>query len=220
MHLNFHTHILSNHDEVIDFYSIDLKKGPAEFLKGKYQCLGIHPWDLTEEYLEKLSSFEYIMLEADVLCLGEMGIDRTSKDISIELQKKVFLFQLNVAAKRGDSFVIIHCVKAYNEIIECYKKSKFKGKLVFHDYNGDENTTKDLIKRGCYFSYGNMLFFPNSKGYRSLNSIPIERLFLETDDHRRFSIFDAYEKLASIKKLEEGELITQILANFDRLKST
>lgn len=219
MYLNFHTHNVSNDDEVVDFYSIDLKKGPAEFSKGKYQCLGIHPWDLREEYLEKLDSFELVFIESDVLCLGEMGLDRTLKNVDIDLQKKVFIFQLNIAAKRKDKFVIVHCVKAYSEILECLKKSSFKGKLVFHDYNGDENVTKEFIKKGFYFSYGNMLFFPDSKGYKSLNFIPAEKLFLETDDHKRFSIKDAYKELCKIKKIHESDLITMVNDNFEALQS-
>jgi TatD DNase family protein len=219
MYLNFHTHNLSEDEDVTDFYNIDLKKGPAEFKKGKYQCLGIHPWDLTEKYLEKLDSFEFILEESNVICLGEMGLDRSIKDVDIDLQKKIFISQLNVAAKRRDRFVIIHCVKAYSEILECLKKSSFKGKLVFHDYNGDEQTTKDLVKRGYYFSYGNMLFFPKSKGYNSLEFIPIGNLFLETDDHKRFTIKDAYKELCKIKKIHETDLIATVQDNFKNLIS-
>ena len=219
MYLNFHTHNISEDKDVTNFYSIDLKKGPEEFQKGDYQCLGIHPWDLTPEYLEKLDSFEYLLLESEVTCLGEMGIDRSIKNVDIELQKKLLIFQLNVAAKRKDKFVIIHCVKAYSDILECLNKSTYKGKLVFHDYNGDEKTTKDLINRGYYFSYGNMLFFPKSKGFNSLRTIPIERVFLETDDHMRFTIQDAYLELCKVKRIDVVDLITIVNQNFIKLNS-
>jgi TatD DNase family protein len=219
MYLNFHTHFESEDDDVIDFYNIDLKKGPSDFNKGKYQCLGIHPWDLTEAFLEKLDAFEFIFMQADVLCMGEMGLDRVKNKEHFDIQKKVFSFQLEVAAKRNDPFIVLHCVKAYNDVFECINNSNYKGKVVFHDYNGDAQTTQDLVKKGCYFSYGNMLLFPNSKGFKSLLHIPIERIFLETDEHKHFDIKDAYEKMAEQKGLSVSDLCDQVMKNFEELKS-
>ncbi|OUR99781.1 hypothetical protein A9Q84_01775 [Halobacteriovorax marinus] len=217
MYLNFHTHKVTE-DAGIEFYNIDLRKGPIEFTKGQFRCIGLHPWWLTPEYLDRLDSFEEIMLEADVLCIGEIGLDR-SCDVDFELQLKMLIFQLNIAKKRNDPFVVIHCVKAYSDIIQCVKKSGFDGRLVFHNYNGDTQTTKDLISRGCYFSYGNMLYKESSKGFKSLKDIPIERLFLETDDQDKYSIKDAYEKLSSIKRVSSLDLQRIILTNFGNIKT-
>jgi TatD DNase family protein len=216
MYLNFHTHQVTE-DNTIELYNIDLRKGPLEFEKGDYQCIGLHPWWLTPEYLEKLETFKEVMTGAEVLCIGEIGLDRAC-NVDFDLQLKVFRYLLKVAKQRNDAFVIIHCVKAYSEVIQCTKESGFTGRLVFHDYNGDSNTTKDLIKKGCYFSYGNMLYKESSKGFKSLNSIPLERIFIETDDQKKFSIKEAYERVSVIKRVTVKDLKKIILSNFKNIK--
>lgn len=216
MYLNFHTHQVTE-DNTIEFYNIDLRKGPSEFHKGDFQCLGLHPWWLTPEYLEKLPSFKEVMTGAEVLCIGEIGLDRVC-EVDFELQLKVFKFLLKVAKERKDTFVVIHCVKAYSDVIQCVKETGFQGRLVFHDYNGDSKITKELIKKGCYFSYGNMLYKESSRGYKSLKSIPLERIFIETDDQRKFSIKDAYERVSAIKRVSVRDLQKIILSNFENIK--
>ena len=219
MYLNFHTHFESNSEDVTDFYNIDLKKGPAEFNKGCFRCLGIHPWDVKPEIIDRLDSFAFVLEQADVLCLGEIGLDRVTRKSDFNIQKEVFLFQLDIAAKRGDPFIVLHCVKAYNDILECVAKSKYRGKLVFHDYNGNQIVTKDLVSKGHYFSYGNMLFFPSSKGHKALKDIPIEKLFIETDEHKHFTIEQAYEKVSELKNIDLPELSSRIFSNFKELQS-
>lgn len=222
MILNFHTHHLVNDDNIVEVYNVDLKnslKDPEEFNLGNYRCAGIHPW-----WIESFSDFseseiKKILSHSGILCLGEIGLDRSFSDIDFSVQERFFMMQLEVAIARKDSFVVIHCVKAYQEILNCVKKTNFKGSLVFHDYNGPEEITKTLVSRGDYFSYGGMLFRDNSKGLKSLKHIPIERLFFETDDTVERSILDVYEKGAEILELSIENLITQCFQNFKRITS-
>ncbi len=218
MYLNFHTHILKNDPEVINFYNVDIRKGAVEFTKGDFRCAGIHPWWIERKHLENRDYFKKFFLESDFLCMGEMGLDRSFKSTSFETQEEVFKFQLEIASLREDSFIIIHCVKAYQEILNCVRDSGFKGHLVFHDYNGSEEMTQKLVERGDYFSYGSMLFRENSKAMKSLSLIPNNRLFIETDDQQEFSIFDAYKRASTLLSMDLKDLADQCMKNFLRIK--
>ncbi len=218
MILNFHTHSPEKEDGIMNFYNADLRKGSGELLMGDFRCGGIHPWWI--DYFDPLDKdkIAQILLNENILCIGEIGLDRSFREIDFSRQVDFFEFQLEVAIRREDKFIIIHCVRAYQEILNSVKKVGYKGKLVFHDYNGNDEMTQKLVDLGHYFSYGNMLFKKESKAMSSLKYIPLKRLFIETDDQFEFSIQDAYSEASSFLEVETLSLIEQCMKNFVMLR--
>ncbi|WP_372652202.1 TatD family hydrolase [Halobacteriovorax sp.] len=219
MILNFHTHSPRKEDGVISFYNADIRNGEKEFTLGDYRCAGIHPWwidDFDEESRDKILK---TFLSESITCIGEIGLDRSFKSVEFSKQVEFFEFQLKIAIDRKDKFIIIHCVRAYQEILNSVKKVGYKGVLVFHDYNGNEEMTEKLLGRGDYFSYGNMLFQKESKAMNSLSHIPLNRLFIETDDQSRFSIDEAYREASIFLGIKMDNLSQQSMKNFIYLKN-
>lgn len=181
-----------------------------------YFSVGLHPWfDLNTEDLQKLETH---LKDPRCLAIGETGLDRVKKE-NFELQMEYFKAHLELAIKYKKP-VVLHCVRAYQDILDVLLKLKFSLPIIFHDYNAGVEITARLLKEENYFfSFGDKLFKGNSKAMKSLPLIPKERLLLETDDSNR-SIAAIGEKMAQAKNSSTEEISgtcfknTQTILNF------
>jgi len=82
--------------------AVDNCKGPLS--------IGTHPWHLDPNNIEaQLALVEKFSVSESVIAIGEIGLDRKTT-APLDLQKEVFIKQLNIAG-RVNKPVIIHCVK-------------------------------------------------------------------------------------------------------------
>lgn len=178
----------------------------------KYCSVGLHPWHVNSENLKSdLKQIEESAIQKNVLAIGETGLDK-KVDIDIEIQRQAFLHQIEIA-KSVEKPIIIHCVKAYDELLSIRKNSNHKQPWIFHWFNAAPQTAFDLIGKGCYLSFGIMLFKEESKAYQSFWKIPLKNVFLETDDVD-ITITEVYEKAAQLKNISLETLQKQIESNF------
>ena len=125
-----------------------------EFYFEKYFSIGIHPWDA---YLQtSLSEFEKNIQHPNCLAIGECGFDKII-NIDLELQKVVFIYQLDLAVKFQKP-VIIHCVKAYDELTEICATYHSKTALIIHGFNKSLQLAKQMIDKGFYISLNYSVF--------------------------------------------------------------
>lgn len=214
--IDIHSHLI-NSGGSLTVQSLDPRKinDMDDFESKSFFTFGLHPW-----WIKDINKDDYINLREKMivhekfLALGEIGLDFAS-EISRDLQEDVFFEHLEFAKKNNIQAIIIHCVRAFNEIIKIVKKVNYQGKLIFHDYNGNIEISKRLLQMPSYFSFGKKLFDPRSNGFRSLSSLPMERIFLETDEGREFNIIQAYEKISDLLKIEKNTIIEQINKNFN-----
>jgi TatD DNase family protein len=140
-----------------------------------------------------------------LVAVGEIGIDRSIM-IPIEIQTKVFEIQL-IIAQTYNLPVIIHSVKAYSDIIHCITKCKITIPIIIHGYYGNNEITSKLLTNGFFFSFGKQLMLKNKNALSALKSIPLERMFFETDDEhyviQSIYQFAAKELNLSVKHLKE-----------------
>lgn len=171
--------------------------------------VGLHPW-----YLHKMSTDECadylveVVALKNVLAIGEVGIDRAI-ETSIVMQQRYFDVQLTVA-KALQKPIIIHAVRSYSDIIPYLKKSRVP--FIFHQFNGNVQQAKELLKYDCRLSFGQSLFTP--KGAEVLSTLPANTFLLETDTAAHLHIADVYNKAAEIRKIEVPELKEQLFYTF------
>jgi len=208
--IDIHSHIkLSiNGKKIFNVLSIhDFPKG-----KGLFYSVGMHPW-----YLQPLlwnndfNEFEEVIAQENVIAIGECGLDWVSS-AKQDMQKVVFSKHLHWAEK-FDKPLIIHCVKAYNEIIAMCKKANIKQACIIHGYNNNLKIAEQLIKSGFYISYGAGLLASNSNAMHAIKITPIDKIFLETDDSDE-NIQTIYEKAADLLNINVEDLKNQIQDNF------
>ena len=181
-----------------------------------YYSLGLHPWHISEIAidfdLEEILN-HYIETDTSLVAIGEIGLDRAIA-VPFELQTTIFEKQLLLAQSHRLP-VIIHCVRAYSELIRCKKKWGITVPLIIHGYCGNEIITKELLKHGFYFSFGKALFQKHKNALEAVTMIPLDRLFLETDNSD-FSIEELYQCLSEQLGISLQILKERLFENFQK----
>ena len=205
--IDLHTH--RAHDagniQILNVLAQDLPPKVPDYLFS----VGLHPWHIGKVNPEKC--FRAIACAAEqknMLAVGECGLDRLI-DADFALQEWCFKQQIHIAESHRKP-LIIHCVRAYSDLMRLKKEAKSGLPWIIHGYRGNLETTLSLIRHKFYFSVGEQLLKDESK-MAALRAIPIERLFLETDESE-LPIAEIYSLAAQILKVDENELV-QILAN-------
>ncbi len=179
-----------------------------------YCSIGLHPWHVEEDTWEtQVSMVKSAARNKKVLAVGETGLDKKT-DRPFETQQLAFFAQLDIAESEKKP-LIIHCVRSYSEMLALRKKTDQSIPWVFHWFNADIEIAKELIRKNCYLSFGHMLFNEQSKAFRIFNTIPLDRVFFETDD-AGFGIREIYTRAAGLRNMTVSGLKSQILDNFSR----
>ncbi|WP_164490145.1 TatD family hydrolase [Runella sp. SP2] len=187
------------------------------FDPGRWVSVGIHPWYIDVETWEtQLVELERWATQPEVKMIGECGLDRLIP-LSLEIQLKVFEAQVQVA-ERVQKPVVIHCVRAFNELLQWHKRRRTQVPLIIHGFNNQPQIAQQLLQKGFYFSLGGALLRPDSNASTLVREIPLERLFLENDD-RPIPIEEVYQAAATHLQCSTGYLQSQIWTNFVALFS-
>ncbi len=212
-YINIHTHSpMPNRNISVRSY----QPGELEELdvsENTHRSAGIHPW-----YIENVDkSFNQLIeaLEEDsLLLIGECGLDHVW-GASQDLQESVFRKHIELSEKY-EKPLLIHCVKAYNEVIAIFKEMQPKQTWIIHGFSGSQQLMEQLLDLGFYLSFGKAITNVKSKAYEVFKDVPLDRIFLETDDSP-LNIRKIYEKAAEIKQIDVTELETCLVENFNKL---
>ncbi len=187
--------------------------------------IGIHPWYISPNstltsITEKL---EAAILEYQPDFIGETGLDKLKPEF--DLQQEIFYIHLQLAQKYNLPLVI-HCVRAYNELLAILSKFTTLRGMV-HAYNANSETAKQLAKKDMLLGIGSIILNENSQLSKSIEKIPLEQLLIESDapympyGAKEFSSSEdciLYAKqLAKNKKINLTEIISKVNQNFTTL---
>lgn len=140
--------------------------------------VGIHPSDVAEMGEDDLVEIE--KFAKDAVAIGEIGLDYYWTTETKELQKEVFIKQLEMARRLGKP-VVIHNRESDQDIIEILSDYTDL-KVQIHCFSSDEKTLKTFIDWGFYISIGGVVTYGNGLNEKQAAAlVPIERLMLETD---------------------------------------
>lgn len=210
-YINIHTHHAPAGHGVFVFNN-RFAHDPAYYTDSLFS-IGVHPWDAGRADVSSLRGLEAWLAHPNCFAVGECGLDKLhGPDLSV--QKKVFVMQLELAAQYALP-VIIHCVKAFDELMELAGAYAEKVPLVIHGFHKSAQLAAQLTGKGFYLSLNPALF--GRKGFDS-SLIPLERLFLETDMREDLSIREVYQAAAAWLNVEEEVLKERINGNFEALK--
>lgn len=143
-----------------------------------YAQVGIHPEDVDK--MGKGDLAEIGILAKDAVAIGEIGLDYYWTTETKELQKEVFIKQLEMA-RRLKKPVVIHNREATEDIIDILKDFTDL-KVQIHCFSTDEKSLKTFMDFGFYISIGGVVTYGNGLNEKQAAAlVPIERLMLETD---------------------------------------
>lgn len=184
----------------------------SEIKPKQYYSIGLHPWHVnTQSFDSDLEKVREAAKDPAIIAIGEAGLDKSIK-VPYSIQEQAFAAQIEIAIAFNKP-LIIHCVRAYNEIFSIRIGSKHRKPWVIHWFNASLQMGEQLISKDFYLSFGHMLFNKNSKAYGAFTNLPEDRIFLETDD-AGYTIDEVYQQAAQLRGMNISKLEKQIETNF------
>lgn len=195
-----------------------------------YTTVGISPNDINDNYVNEIEQIENLVKQGNkkILAIGEIGLDY-HYDTDKELQKKVFIKQIEIANKYKLP-IVIHTRDAVMDTLKIIKENIVKKKGIFHCCPHNRELVKEALKMDYYISFGGTVTFKNSKNAEEIvKMVPLDRFVTETDcpylapepvrgtrnDSRNLKYI--VKKLAEFKGLSEDEIAKSAYENAKRV---
>lgn len=145
-----------------------------------YAAVGIHPHDAKDFNNDVFQYINRWSRKQKVVAIGEIGLDYHYNHSPKNIQKEVFIKQLEYA-KYIDFPVIIHSREAKMDTLKILKDLGVK-KGVMHCFSGDMDMAKKVIDMGLMISIAGPVTYKNARNLQLVAKyIPDEHLLLETD---------------------------------------
>ncbi len=211
MYINIHSHYPAVKNEwVLQSISNNFeRRGLPKYFSG-----GLHPWYLEKEFISEYNKLQSLVHSPHLLAIGECGLDKVcSTDFHLQvsaLERQVLL------ANEFQKPLIIHCVKAYEEVVNILHKCDNQVPVVFHGFNKSKELALQLTGKGFYLSFGVSLQKSIVSLY--LSGLPLSNICFETDDSD-VSIESIYALASENLKISLDELISQVQKNVETILS-
>lgn len=214
MFLDIHTHKTKKGQGVLSIQSLSLNENTFLAMpKMKPISIGIHPWYGKLEELDKNMKYLNVLArQENVKLIGECGLDKL-KGETMESQLQMLEAQISLAEELQKP-IILHCVKAFDELIALKKRLQPKVPMIIHGINKKQEMVQQLANQGFYLSFGDAVLKSREVAL-ALEKIEVP-FFLETDE-ADIEIKEIYNKVAEIKKITLDELKDVIFANWKKI---
>ena len=191
-----------------------------------YTTIGISPNDV--EDLAKVDSLEELLKEKKIVAIGEIGLDYHWNKENKDIQKELFIKQIELANKYNLP-IVIHTRDAAIDTIDILKNHPCNKKGVFHCCPLNQELIKEGLKLGFYISFSGNITFKNAKSDACIELVPLDRILIETDspylapeplrgtrnDSRNVKL--VAQKIASVRNLSLEEVAKITYDNANRI---
>ncbi|MCG9971633.1 TatD family hydrolase [Christiangramia crocea] len=151
------------------------------FPENIFLMMGLHPTHVKENYEEELNHVEAEFQKREFYAVGEIGIDLYWDKSTLDIQKKAFKRQIQLA-KKYDLPIAIHCREAFDEIFEVLESEKDEKLFgIFHCFTGTHEQAEKALSYNMKLGIGGVVTFKNGGIDKFLGQIPINNIVLETD---------------------------------------
>ena len=167
----------------VDPENLDKAREIALNCEEVYYTQGIHPHDsknATELEFQKIAERSS---EKKMVAVGEIGLDYHYNNSPVDVQRKVFERQLQIACD-NDLPVVIHTREADQDTIDILKNftSSLKRKGVVHSFTSSKELAEWVIGQGFWLGFNGIITFKKAENVQEVVKItPVEKILLETD---------------------------------------
>lgn len=206
-YIDIHTHQQHRDDDILSICNLH---HDFERVAQLTACsIGVHPWHIHDDGQDQIKTLSAWGKHEAVLAIGECGLDKICKT-DFDTQKTVFMQHIQLA-NAVQKPLIIHCVRAYDEVIALLRHAHVP--VIFHGFQKSPELAQTLLHHGFYLSFGAALTENKKNAIESVARIPADRLFLETDDGST-NIRTIYQHAADLRNITSHILGDQIRHNF------
>ncbi|MGR5118592.1 TatD family hydrolase [Vibrio astriarenae] len=145
-------------------------------------ALGCHPYFLNQNSTKQVDNLiaYYHQTSVRPIAIGECGLDAL---VSTEMgfQQQILQQHIQVANELGLP-VLLHCCKAYNDLLRILKQFPIHNGGVLHGFSGSYQQAMQLLEKGILIGVGGVITYPRANKTRnSIRQLPLEGILLETD---------------------------------------
>jgi TatD DNase family protein len=195
-----------------------------------YATLGVHPHDarhFTEPHADQIRK---LAQHPRVVGIGEIGLDYHYDNSPREIQKLVFIRQMELA-REARLPIVIHCRDAWSdlsEIIQAHWKSSGLGGIL-HCFSGSRQDAAKFLDWGFRVSFAGNVTYKGAENLReAAREIPLDNLLTETDcpylapvpyrgkRNEPAFVLEVARTLAALRNLRAEELGEIVVRNFER----
>jgi len=211
-YIDIHTHQDLSAAGVIAVRNYDFDMMP----KG-LASIGVHPWqsvtiNTDADFISRsMQEVEAKCSMPQVVMIGETGLDAL-KGADMNIQKELFMRHITLSEQLGKP-LIIHCVKAAEEILSIHKQLHPTQQWMIHGYRKKEQLARQFLQQGIALSFGSHFDAEAMKAAFNANL-----LWLETDESD-VAIKDLYQEAASVLSVSLEELKLNIYHRAVQLSS-
>lgn len=142
---------------------------------GHLYSIGLHPWDIRSDWRTQMAKLLVMALHPQVLMIGEAGMDKKNGTAPLDLQMEVFREHVRLSELTHKP-LIIHCVKAIDELLALRKETKATLPWIIHGFRGNVEQWHQLTRAGLHVSIG------NRHDATLAQELTPQHLLLESDD--------------------------------------
>lgn len=157
----------------------------------KLYSAGIHPWYLADETNTSIEKLEKLLTHPQITALGECGLDKIKGGTTLDKQIEIFKQQI-ILSEKYKKPLIIHCVHAFNELIQLYSQTNPIQTWIIHGFRGKPELASQLCSVGIHLSFG--IHFNPISVYRC----PESQIHIETDNSNS-TIEEVYQTVSAIR---------------------
>lgn len=150
-------------------------------LDNVYSMIGIYPTEAKTYNSEVESLMKQLAKNPKVVAIGEIGLDYYWDKSFIDLQKEVFIKQIELANKLKLP-IVVHDREAHKDCFDILKEHNIGSKVVLHCFSGSVEFMRECVKEGWYIALGGVVTFKNAIKMKEVaKEVPLDKLVLETD---------------------------------------
>ncbi|WP_316801574.1 TatD family hydrolase [Pedobacter frigidisoli] len=212
--LDVHTHQSGKKNGVTSIQSLSLTSDIFLAMpKTKPISIGLHPWYAKLNQLPlQMRYMEVLAKQDNVKLIGECGLDKL-KGEPLHNQISILKEQMLLAEKIQKP-IILHCVKAFSELMVLKEELQMKIPLIIHGFNKNQQLGRQMQNKGFLLSFGSDIL---KSGSGAAELVKNSTQFLLETDSAETSIEQIYQAAANLKKCSVDELKAIIFTNWKEL---
>jgi TatD DNase family protein len=146
-----------------------------------YATVGVHPHEAAKATPEILRRLRALATHAKVVAVGEIGLDYHYDFSPRDVQRSVFIEQLQLAAETAKP-IVIHTREAWDDTLQIIADHPLTAGGIMHCFTGGPAEAGQALALGFHLSFGGVITFPKAQSVREAAAlVPENRLLIETD---------------------------------------
>ena len=148
-----------------------------------HAAVGIHPNSCAEAAAGDWERTRALVERAEVVAIGETGLDRHWDFSPFDLQQDYFDRHLRLSQETKLP-IVIHVRDCADDVMQMLREARVRGPLtgIMHSFTGDAAMAAECVEMGLHVSFAGMVTFKKSDALRAVAAtIPEERILVETD---------------------------------------